>query len=167
MVAKNFYLFFFIVVFFVSCHKDDPVKPTNAPPILSNFNVPDTIFTKIDQSYIISVVVTDEDGLEDIASVNYEIVGSQGSSTTGDFYDNGDFETHGDNIAKDGKYSARLNIDFPTGAYQITAKAIDKSELESDPLEETFYAIEGKINHAPTVTAVQIPDCCCVVLIQL
>ncbi len=158
LLIKRILLFFFIATFFVSCQKDDPVKPTNAPPILSNFNIPDTIFTKIDQSYIISVVVTDEDGLEDIASVNYEIVGPQGSSTTGDFYDNGDFETHGDNIAKDGKYSARLNIDFPTGVYQITAKAIDKSELESDPLEETFYAIEGKINHAPTVTAVQIPD---------
>ncbi len=158
MAAKNFFLFFLTVTFFISCHKDEPITPTNAPPILSNFNVPDTIFTKIDQSYIISVVVTDEDGLEDIASVNYEIIGSQGSSTTGDFYDNGDFETHGDNIAKDGKYSARLNIDFSTGAYQITAQAIDKSELESDPLEETFYAIEGKINHAPSVTAVQIPD---------
>ena len=37
-------------------------------------------------------------------------------------------------------------------------KAIDKSELESEPLENTFYAKEGIINNAPTLTANQIPD---------
>jgi len=157
-VQKNiFLLLIFSLLLF--CQNDDPVKPKNVPPILKNFVVPDTIFTQVNQSYIVSISVSDENGPDDIASVTYEVLNSQGTIfTNGVFFDDGDYDSHGDIIANNGTYSQRLNIDFPTGSYQIIAKAVDKSELESDTSEKTFYAKEGIINHAPSLTTLQIPD---------
>jgi hypothetical protein len=157
-IQKNiFLLFIFSLLLF--CQNDDPIKPKNVAPILKNFVLPDTIFTQVNQSYIASISVSDENGLDDVASVTYEIFNSQGNVfTEGDFFDDGDYDSHGDIIANNGAYSQRLNIDFPTGSYQIIAHASDKSSLESEPLENTFYAKEGIINNAPTLTANQIPD---------
>ncbi len=143
----------------ISCDNDDPVQPTNVAPVLKNFTVPDTILTQINQSYIVSVQVSDENGLDDIASVKYEILNSQENVfAQGDFYDDGNYNSHGDIVANNGTYSQRLNVDFPAGEYQIITSAIDKSDLESDRLGKTFYTKEGVINNAPTLAVIQIPD---------
>lgn len=159
MSFKKYHLLILILFVFFSCQNEDPVQSTNELPILKNFTVPDTMLTQINQSYIVSVQVSDENGLDDIATVKYEILNSQGNILTqGDFYDDGDYDLHGDIIANNGTYSQRINTDFPSGAYQIIAKATDKSDIESETIEKTFYTTEGRINHAPSLTALQIPD---------
>ncbi|MBC8185170.1 hypothetical protein H8E88_29090 [candidate division KSB1 bacterium] len=159
MFNKKYLFLSILFIILISCKNENPVQPTNVAPVLKNFTVPDTIFTQINQSYIVSVHVSDENGLDDIAAVKYEILNSLGNVfTQGDLFDDGDYDLHGDIIANNGTYSQRLNINFPTGVYQIIVSAIDKSELESDPLENSFYAKEGVINNAPTLAVLQIPD---------
>ena len=159
MLKNLIFLSLLLLFILLSCQNEDPVQPTNTAPVLKNLTVPDTIFTKINQSYIVYVQISDENGLDDIATVSYEILNSSGNVyDDGTFFDDGDYNLHGDIVANNGTYSQRFSLDFPDGTYQLSVIAIDKSDLESAVSEKTFFAKTGVINHAPTVSAVEIPD---------
>lgn len=148
-----------VVVFLTSCEKDDPIGPTDFPPVLSNLAVPDTILTGIDQRYIFSVKCNDENGLDDIDSVSYKISTNTGQLVvSGIMFDDGNYDTHGDNVPGDGKYSIRLKFDLDTGDYRFAVHAVDRSNLKSDELSDTFFAMPGIINFAPIITEYHIPD---------
>ena len=143
----------------ISCEKDNPTKPKEFPPILSNLAMPDTFLTGIDQSYIFSVKCTDENGLEDIDTVNFKILKTTGQLVvSGIMFDDGNYNTHGDNVPGDGKYSVRLKLDLNTDNYRFAVQAVDHTKLRSDELSDTFYAMAGIINNAPVITKYHIPD---------
>jgi hypothetical protein len=156
---SSLFIFLLILLFIFSCEKDNPVTPENFPPVLSNLIVPDTVITNINQRFIFSVICTDENGLDDIDSVFYQIFSlTERFITSGIMFDDGDYSNHGDNVPKDGKYSIRLKLDLAEGYYRFIVKAIDRTQLESDALTDTFYAKPGVINQAPTVSKYHIPD---------
>ena len=159
MLKKSYFFLSLFLFNLISCQHDDSVQPTNVTPVLKNLVVPDTIFTQIGQPAIVSVQVIDDNGWDDIKSVNYQIFNSVGANyAEGNLVDDGDYENHGDIIAKNGIFSQRLPHDFPTGSYRFVVSAVDRSELESDSLDKTFFAKLGILNHAPTLSALQIPD---------
>jgi len=154
-------LLLLVLLFFclISCEKDDPIRPTEFPPVLSNLTAPDTVLTGIDQSYIFSVKCDDENGLDDIDSVVFRIEANNGQLIiSGIMFDDGNYEDHGDNIPNDGKYGIRLIPQLPGGNYRFVVQATDLSNMKSDPLENEFYAVAGIINHAPEISIYQIPD---------
>ncbi len=147
------------MLFLISCEKDNPISPNNFPPVLSNLTVPDTIMTAIDQSYIFSVRCKDENGLEDIDSVFYRILSnSEQLIISGIMYDDGNYEIHGDNVPKDGKYSVRLKFDLNRGDYRFVVQAVDRTKFRSNELNSTFHARPGIINLAPVIAKYHIPD---------
>lgn len=152
-------LFILVIFYLISCEKDNPISPNDFPPVLSNLAVPDTILTRIDQSYIFSVKCKDENGLEDIDSVYYRILSNAGQLiVSGIMFDDGNYVTHGDNVPKDGKYSVRLKLDFDEGDYHFIVQAVDRTKLTSDDLDGAFYAMPGIINLAPVITRYHLPD---------
>ena len=159
MTYLKFLFFLSIVIFISSCENDDPTSPTEIPPVLSNLAVPDTILTGIDQSYIFSVKCDDKNGLDDIDSVRFKISSNNGQLIlSGIMFDDGNYDAHGDNVPGDGKYGIRLKLDLDTGDYHFTTQAVDRSNLSSDELSDTFYTMAGIINFAPIITKYQIPD---------
>lgn len=154
---KKKILFLFVLFLFVSCDNDTPVSPQNKIPVLSNLSVPDTILSNEISNFIFSVKCTDEDGLDDVQSVLFEI--SNGNENlSGSLFDDGNYETHGDNIANDGKYSIRLFTDLNMGNYSFSVKAVDKSGAESNSLSQDFVVEQGIVNAAPVLTQIFIPD---------
>ena len=159
MTQIRLFIFISIFIFLISCEKDNPTKPKEFPPILSNLAMPDTFLTGIDQSYIFSVKCTDENGLEDIDTVNFKILKTTGQLVvSGIMFDDGNYNTHGDNVPGDGKYSVRLKLDLNTDNYRFAVQAVDHTKLRSDELSDTFYAMAGIINNAPVITKYHIPD---------
>lgn len=149
-------IFILIAFIMISCEKDDPTSPKDFPPVLSNLAVPDTIFTGIDQSYLVAVKCEDENGLEDIDSVRYEILSIAGQLIVSDvMFDDG---SHGDNVPKDGKYSVRLKPDLNEGNYRFKVQAVDRTKLRSEELSDAFYAVPGIVNRAPVITKYYVPD---------
>lgn len=147
----------FVLFFFFNCNNEDPVSPQNSAPVLSSLNVPATILSNEISNSIFSVKCTDKDGLDDVQSVLFEI--SNGNENlSGPLSDDGDYETHGDNIANDGKYSIRLFTDLEPGGYSFSVKAVDKSGAESNSLNQDFVVEQGIVNAAPVLTQIFIPD---------
>jgi len=148
-----------IVIFLISCEKDDPTSPTDFRPVLSNLAVPDTILTGIDQRYIFSVKCEDQNGLDDIDSVSFRISTNSGQLVvSGIMFDDGNYDAHGDNVPGDGKYSIRLKFDLVTGDYRFAVQVVDLTRLRSNELSDAFYAMPGIINLAPVITKYHIPD---------
>ena len=159
MAYLRLILFFSIVIFLSSCEKDDPTSPKDSPPVLSDLAVPDTILTGIDQSFIFSVKCNDANGLDDIDSISFKISTNSGQLVVpGIMFDDGNYDVHGDNVPGDGKYSVRLKLDLDMGDYHFAVQAVDLTKLRSDELSDTFYAMPGIINFAPTITKYHIPD---------
>jgi len=109
----------------------------NYPPTLSDLSAPDTLQRTNDttDTWLASVLVTDDQGLSGIEQVWFYTIkpdGSPGSSY--DLYDDG---TSGDEISGDGYYSRRLqkpNLENQTGDYRFIFKAKDIYEAISDSL---------------------------------
>ena len=154
---KKLFLFSLISIVFFSCDKEDPVSPQNFVPVLSNLSVPDTLLSNDISSYIFSVKCSDEDGLDDIQNVLFDVTNGT-EDLSGPLYDDGDYETHGDNIANDGKYSIRFHTDFEPGNYSFSVKAVDKADAESNTLAQDFVVVQGIVNEAPVITTISIPD---------
>ena len=159
MQTRKIILFLFLSILYLSCDDDKPVTPTNHPPTIINLSVPDTVLTNIIESTIITAEVEDKDGFDNIDTVKYKIYTDQEELVAdGIFYDDGNYENHGDNIAKDGKYSSRLLLTVEEGAYLLDAIALDKTNLQSETDRKLFYAKQGIANSAPTVTPLSIPQ---------
>jgi hypothetical protein len=153
------FIFISILIFLISCEKDNPTKPKEFPPVLSNLAIPDTFLTGIDQSYIFSVKCTDENGLDDIDAVSFKILRNSGQLVvSGNMFDDGNYNSHGDNVPGDGKYSVLLKLDLDTDKYHFAVQAVDHAKLMSDELSDTFYVMPGVINNAPVITKYHIPD---------
>jgi len=147
-------LFISIVIFLISCEKDDPTSPKDFPPVLSNLAVPDTILTGIDQSYLITVKCEDANGLDDIDTVRYKILSKAEQLIVSEImFDDG---SHGDNVPKDGKYSIRLKLDLKEESYRFVVHAVDRAKLRSNELNAEFFVKPG--NFAPIITKYHIPD---------
>ena len=143
----------------ISCEKNEPVGPTNFAPVLSNLSLPDSVMTTSISNYIFSIKCFDENGLNDIKTVLYQLESSDGSEKqSGLMYDDGDYEMHGDNIANDGKYTVRFHAELNPSTYKFSVQATDQSELESNILEDYFEVIQGQINQAPLIMKYFIPD---------
>jgi len=152
-------LFIVIVIFLISCDQDNPTNPQDFTPVLSDLAVPDTILTNIDQSFIFTVNCKDENGLDDIDSVVFRILSNtEQLIVSGIMFDDGNYETHGDNVPNNGKYSVRLKFSLSSGDYRFAAQAVDRSKLRSEELSDTFHTRPGIINLAPIITKYQIPD---------
>lgn len=142
-----------------SCDQENPVEPDSFAPALSNLTVPDTIFTQTNQSFLVAVKAADENGLNDIDSVAYQIAKASGQVVvTGIMFDDGNYDSHGDNIANDGKYSHRLKLDVAEGDYRFRVQAVDRAGLRSNILDKQFYARIGVINRAPVLVQYRLPD---------
>ncbi|MFZ5517842.1 MAG: choice-of-anchor X domain-containing protein [Candidatus Zhuqueibacterota bacterium] len=146
-----------MLIIMTSCENDDPVSPKNSVPVLSALSVPDTMLSNEISSYIFSVKCSDQDGLGDIQHVNFSVTGGA-VNLTGALFDDGNYDAHGDNIANDGKFSLRLSATLEPGMYQLTVKAIDQSEAESNALSRSFVVAQGIVNAAPIITQIFIPD---------
>ena len=159
MTHIRLFIFISILIFLISCEKDNPTKPKEFPPVLSNLAIPDTFLTGIDQSYIFSVKCTDENGLDDIDAVSFKILRSSGQLVvSGNMFDDGNYNQNGDNVPGDGKYSVLLKLDLNTDKYHFAVQAVDHAKLMSDELSDTFYVMPGVINNAPVITKYHIPD---------
>lgn len=154
MTHLRLLIFLSILIFLVSCEKDNPTSPKDSPPVLSNLAVPDTILTGIGQSYLITVKCEDQNGLENIDSVRYKILSKADQLLVSEImFDDG---SHGDNVPKDGKYSIRLTLDLKEESYRFVVHAVDRANLRSNELNTEFYVKPG--NFAPIITRYHIPD---------
>ena len=157
--VKLFFTIIFVVIIYVSCENENPIAPENFPPVLSNLSVPDTIKTGIGESSIFSVKCFDENGADDIDSVSYKIIALNSQLiTSGIMYDDGNLSDHGDNVPGDGKFSVRPRLEIDQGSYRFIVQATDRTNLKSNELAATFYALPEIVNQAPMISKNQIPD---------
>lgn len=142
-----------------SCDQENPIEPSSFAPALSDLTVPDTVVIQPNQSFLVTVKATDENGLNDIDIVAYQIATASGQLViTGIMFDDGNYDSHGDNIANDGKYSLRLKLDVAEGDYRFRVQAVDRAGLRSNLLDKQFYARIGVINRAPVLLQYRLPD---------
>lgn len=108
----------------------------NVPPVISNLQMINTVNTGA--KFVFSVDVTDQNGLEDVAKVYYELYKPDGSKMVNSqgisefpLIDNG---TVDDQTANDGKYTSGLTFPagFATGTYKFDFTAVDNSGAKSN-----------------------------------
>lgn len=116
----------------------------NLPPVLSDLVMPDTVSTSVVQSFLISVRVTDPQGLDDIKKVWFDLTkpdGTPSSSNPVPLFDDG---SNGDQTAGDGIYSLQVSISPQNdkGVYRFDFNAEDLSGTISDTLTHYFTVVE-------------------------
>ncbi len=162
-------------IFAARINLEDKLKD---PPVLSNLTAPDTVSRSAGKPIVLSIQVTDPQGLSDIKSVHFNTTKPDGTPADGNpffMYDDGDKENHGDETAGDGIYSLIIIItpqnakgeyrfDFMAEDYSwgigtcyFRFQAVDKKGLKSDPIVKEAAAILGSavsdtLSH--TITAV-------------
>ncbi len=118
----------------------------NSTPVLSNLVMPDTV--SIGQKFTFSVKVEDEDGLQDIREVYYELFNPNGEKVVNSkgisqfpLFDDGDTSSNGDETAGDGVYTVFLTIPSgqPTGLWEFKFTAVDKSNAKSNQLSKKVF----------------------------
>ncbi len=118
----------------------------NSPPVLTDLSLPDTVSRG--QKFSFSVKAEDEDGLQDIREVYYELYNPNGEKIVNSkgisqfpMFDDGDTQTNGDETPGDGVYSVFLT--FPsnqlTGLWEFKFTAVDKSDAESNQLSKMVF----------------------------
>ncbi|MBI2619740.1 MAG: hypothetical protein HYW57_06630 [Ignavibacteriales bacterium] len=108
----------------------------NQPPVLSNLIAPDTVRTSLQNSFLITVMASDADGLADIRSV----VRTTPSGLVLQLNDNG---TNGDAVAGDGVFSEVVSLSPPPppGSYTFTFQAFDRSNEGSNTIAHTIVVM--------------------------
>lgn len=113
----------------------------NVAPVISNLIIPDQVAKGV--SFIFSVEAIDENGLNDIQIVFFELFrpdGSQVEVTPGNtrflMHDDGNFEIFGDEIAGDGIYSYKnsFGVDATIGIWRFEFQALDRGGLLSNKI---------------------------------
>jgi len=161
-------------IFSARINLEDKLKD---PPVLSNLAAPDTISRSAGKTIVLSVHVTDPQGLSDIKSVYFNVTKPDGTPADGNpffMYDDGDETNHGDKTAGDGIYSLIIIItpqnakgnyrfDFMAEDYSwgigtcyFRFQAVDKEGLKSDPVVKKAVGILGSavsntLSHTITV----------------
>ena len=103
------------------------------PPILSDIVAPDTVSRSATEPFLLSVRVSDSQGLGDVRAVYFVVTKPDGTPAAGSpflMYDDGDEETNGDSVAGDGIYSLLVVItpQNDKGTYRFDFFAEDYSQ---------------------------------------
>lgn len=109
-------------------------NPDNGhPPVVDNLQAPDTVNTLLVSSFLLTVDVSDEDGLSDIQSVTRINVTAGGQPRP--LNDDG---VNGDAVAGDGTYSETVAVStaITPGPYLFRVQAVDGINLRSNTLEK-------------------------------
>jgi hypothetical protein len=112
-------------------------NPANGhPPVISNLLAPDTVNTSQVTEFLITVTVSDHEGLADIISVTR----TTPSNLVLNLYDNG---INGDVTSGDGIFSERVSVNPapPAGAYLFTFQATDRLGLKSNIIQKTIVIV--------------------------
>lgn len=113
----------------------------NVPPIISNLIQQDTVDTTV--KFTFSVMVNDDDGLQDIKEVYYELFMPNGTKISNSqglsqfpLFDDGNTSSNGDVTAGDGRYTVFLT--FPNtvtlGSWKFDFTAKDKAGHTSNTI---------------------------------
>ncbi|RKY78456.1 hypothetical protein DRQ00_05185 [candidate division KSB1 bacterium] len=129
----------------LACEKT-PVKVNNDPPILSNLSAPDTVSrSQIPNNFLLTIKVSDPQGLEDIDKVYFNTFKPDDSPSSGNpFYMRDDGLQGVDQNANDGIYSLRIEISPQNqlGNYRFEFEAIDKSGAKSNKIIHIITVVE-------------------------
>ena len=112
-------------------------NPSNGhPPVISNLTAPDTVNTSLVTEFLITVSVSDPEGLSDIQSVTR----TTPSNLVLNLNDSG---VNGDVTAGDGVYTERVSVDPapPDGSYLFTFQATDRVGLKSNIIQKTIVIV--------------------------
>jgi len=108
----------------------------NDPPVLSELSAPDTVSRSSGQSFVLSVKVTDPQGLGDVSQVYFNTYKPDGAPSSGNPFFMRDDGQGGDATAHDGIYSLGISISTQnaTGNYRFEFYAVDYSGAVSQPI---------------------------------
>jgi hypothetical protein len=128
-----------------------PVANTNnQSPTVSGLIAPDSIVVPSsgENVEVLSVFVTDPDGLCDINSVYFSSFKPNGSPSSGNpfaMFDDGNIPLHGDTVANDGRYSLKIAINSGQttfGPFKFVYEAIDNSSALSNQIIDTINVVQ-------------------------
>lgn len=112
-------------------------NPSNGhPPVINNLIAPDTVNTTLQTEFLITVAVSDPEGLSDVLSVTR-------TTPSGSILSLNDNGLNGDVSAGDGIYSERVSVNPPppNGSYLFTFQATDRLGLKSNVIQKTIVII--------------------------
>lgn len=112
-------------------------NPANGhPPVINNLTTPDTVNTSLVTEFLITVSVSDPEGLSDIQSVTR----TTPSNLVLNLNDSG---VNGDITAGDGVYTERVSVDPapPDGSYLFTFQATDQLGLKSNTIQKIIVIV--------------------------
>ena len=121
----------------------------NFTPVISDLDMPISVDKEILFSF--SVFVADQNGLNDIDSVYYQVTDPSGklilnSQNISKFpmFDNGNTAANGDETAKDGRYTVFLNYPAaaPSGEWNFNFNAVDNAGAKSNTINYTLIVNE-------------------------
>jgi hypothetical protein len=122
------------------------VRRENNPPVIEQVISPETLIVDMPISFVISARVSDAQGLVDISRVYFNSYRPDGVLSANNFqmFDDGNQNgVSGDQVANDGTYSLRINInqDNMKGRYRFDFYATDRSNARSEVYQH-FITIE-------------------------
>ncbi len=112
------------------------VQRENGPPVLSDLVCPDTVATSAVNQFLITIRVTDPQGLRDIKRVWFDLFKPDGTPTASNpvpLFDDG---SNGDQAEGDGVFTLQVSIspNNDKGVYRFEFHAEDLSGLMAQPL---------------------------------
>ena len=115
---------------------------TNIAPVLSSIIAPDSLIVADTVAFAISVLVADDNGLNDIKSVYFFVTRPDGVSSGSPtfLFDDGNLLANGDETSGDGRFSRILKINESNqkGIYKLEFQAEDKGNKKSEILTHNF-----------------------------
>ncbi|MBX2975884.1 MAG: hypothetical protein KF721_07095 [Ignavibacteriaceae bacterium] len=118
---------------------------TNLPPSVENIILPNEVTRGV--MFIFSVDASDPNGLNDIASVYFQLKRPDGTIveaapgfTNFSMYDDGNLELRGDSVANDGRYSFKNSFleTTQTGNWEFRFQARDRGNKLSNQITQTI-----------------------------
>ena len=144
----------------LACGGDNPVKPEDPSPAIREVRTPERMWTETDMTLLVSVDVTDPQGLTDIDSVVLTIVRPD-SLTIALSTTLNDSAQRGDLIACDGVYTRQIETSFlhgETGDYSFVFQATDCEGNRSAAVAKTVPALSGTENEPPYISEIVLPE---------
>lgn len=119
----------------------------NLPPEIVNITAPDTIIIQDPKATAqLTAEIYDVNGLRDIEKVWFTVVRPNGTSNGYEFimYDDGNFQSHGDELLGDGIYSLVIEAvpGQTQGLYKFNFRALDKAGHLSNIVSHTIQIEE-------------------------
>lgn len=116
----------------------------NDPPVLSDLVAPDSVSRSGEANFLLTVKVTDPQGLDDLDKVYFNSLKPDGSSSSGNPFYMRDDGLGDDLYANDGIYSLRVSISPQNqlGDYRFEFEAIDKLGAKSNKIIHIITVVE-------------------------